>query len=68
MGTAGLGGGGGLEVTTVAGVVRDSERLDRRNRLVDSILTAVDGSAVWGLGRAVLVVGMTVWGVGRVVR
>ena len=58
MGTAGLGGGGGLEVTTGAG---DSERLDRRYRLVDSILTAVDGSKVWGLGRAVLGVGVIVW-------
>ena len=67
MGTAGLGGGGGLEVTTGAGVVRDRERLDRRYRLVGSIYNAVDGSAVWGLGRAILGVGIIVLGVGRVV-
>ena len=60
MGTAGLGGGGGLEVTAGAGVVGDRERLDRRYRLVDSIFTAVDGSAVWGLGITVLGVGIAV--------
>ena len=67
MGTAGLGGGEGLEVTTGAGVVRDRERLDRRYRLVDSIFAAVDGSAVCALGRAVLGVGITVLGMGTVV-
>ena len=39
MGTAGLGGGGGLEVTTGAVLVRD--RPDRRSRL--EVLSAVEG-------------------------
>ena len=53
MGTAGLGGGVGLEVTTGAGGGTERERLDRRCRLVCSVFPTMEGSAVWGVGRGV---------------